>query len=176
MPNKRAAIKNNSHSFILLSLISLVISLGVVEAVLRLTHLFGARISYIQPDRVLGMRFIPDHSYWSCKENNIPISGKINSLGWRSKERSLKKSANTLRIAVLGDSYVEAMQVEIDRTFLVLAENEINEETSKKFELWNFGLSGFTQTEEFLILQNELKKYAVDMVILFFFLEMISMI
>lgn len=168
-PNKRAANKNNFHSFILLSLISLIISLGVLETVLRLTHLFGARISYIQPDRVLGMRFIPEHSYWSCKENNIPISGKINSLGWRSKERSLKKSANTFRIAVLGDSYVEAMQVEIDRTFLVLAENEINEETSKKFELWNFGLSGFTQTEEFLILQNELKKYAVDMVILFFF-------
>jgi lysophospholipase L1-like esterase len=117
----------------------------------------------------LGQRFVPGHQYWQHKENDIPISGKINNLGWRDKERSLTKPANTFRVAVLGDSFVEAFQVELDRTFPILSENELNRGTSKRVEIMNFGLSGYTQTEELLILQNELEKYAPDMVMLFFF-------
>jgi hypothetical protein len=38
-----------------------------------------------------------------------------------------------------------------------------------KVEVLNFGRSGYTQTEEFLILKNEVSRFSVDLVILVFF-------
>ena len=92
----------------------------------------------------------------------------INSFGWRDKERTLEKSNNTYRIAVLGDSYVEAFQVESDSTFLTLTERQLNKHPGIKVELLNFGRSGYTQSEEFLILQNNVMQFSPDMVLLFF--------
>ena len=82
-----------------------------LELVLRATHLFGARISYSEPDPILGWRHTPKSKYWFYEENDHPITGRINSYGWRDKEWSLKKPENVYRIAVLGDSMVEAFQV-----------------------------------------------------------------
>ncbi len=139
---------------------------------MRATHLFGARISWVQPDAVLGFRFVPNHKYWYNKENDHPITGKINKFGWRDKNWKLDKLKNTYRIAVLGDSYVEALQIEQNSTFLSLAEQRLNNKLkNKKVELMNFGRSGFTQTEELLVLKNEILKFSPDMVILFFLPE-----
>ena len=79
-----------------------------LETVLRTTHLFGASISASIPDSILKWRFAPNHDYWFFKENDHPITGKFNSFGWRDHEWSIAKPANTFRIAVLGDSFVEA--------------------------------------------------------------------
>lgn len=144
--------------------------IGMLEIVLRSTHLFGAAVSWIAPDSFVGYRSVAGAEYWYNKENNHPITGKINSYGWRDKEWSLKKPQNTFRIAVLGDSMVEAYQVESDKTFLSLAENQLNNTPNQdiKVELMNFGRSGFTQSEEFLVLQKEVDRFSPDMVVLFF--------
>ena len=63
----------------------------VLEITLRVTHLFGARISWTSPDPILGYTFNPGKDYWVNKENDHPISGKINRFGWRDKEWSLDK-------------------------------------------------------------------------------------
>lgn len=68
----------------------------------------------------------------------------------------------------MGDSYVEALQVESDRNFLAIAERQLNKENGFEIEIMNFGRSGFTQTEELLVLKNEVIYYAPDMLILFF--------
>jgi hypothetical protein len=118
----------------------------------------------------LGRRFTPGHNYWYSKENDHPITGRINSYGWRDKEWSLRKPQDTYRIAVLGDSVVEALQVETDRTFLALTEHRLNETRNQNLEveLMNFGHSGYTQTEELLVLKNEVEQFSPDMVLLFF--------
>lgn len=153
---------------IIASLCIFLVFVVVVELVLRTTHLFGARLSWSEPDPILGYRFIPSSDYWYYKENDHPITGRINSYGWKDKEWALKKPQNTYRIAVLGDSIVEAFQVESDRTCLSLAEHELNENHKLKFEFMNFGLSGFTQTEEFWVLKNHVMQFSPDMVIVFF--------
>jgi len=117
----RHLIKN-----IFFSLFIFLIFLGILEIVLRTTHLFNAKISWSEPDHILGWRFTPGRKYWSNKENDHPITGRINSYGYRDKEWSLKKPPNTYRIAVLGDSFVEAFQVETKRTFLTLTEKQLN--------------------------------------------------
>lgn len=151
-----------------LSFITFFVFLGILEIVLRTTHLFNARISWSEPDPILGWKFIPSHKYWSNEENDHPITGRINSYGWRDEEWSLQKPVNTYRIAVLGDSFVEAMQVETDRTFLALTEHQLNKNQHNKVELMNFGQSGFTQTEELLVLKKYVVEFSPDMVVLFF--------
>jgi len=142
--------------------------IATLETLLRTTHLFGARISWAKPDHILGWRNYPHYKYWQDKENDHPITGRFNSYGWRDKEWSLQKPKGTYRIAVLGDSYVEAFQVEAERTFLSLTEKALNNNHGLKVELMNFGQSGFTQTEEYIVLQNDIINLSPDMVILFF--------
>ena len=148
---------------------SVIVCSACLELGLRATHLFGARVSWATPDPVLGYRFVPGAAYWSIQESNHPISGSINRFGWRDREWSVTKQAGSYRIAILGDSFVEAMQVEADSTFLALAEAALTSATGHPVELMNFGRSGYTQSEELLVLEREVLRFAPDMVVLCFF-------
>jgi len=145
-----------------------IIFLAILEVVLRTTHLFGARPSWSKPDPIIGHRYSPGRIYWIRKENPKPITGRINKYGFRDKDWPLKKPEGLYRIAVIGDSYVEAFQVESDKTFLALTEKALNNRHNLKVELMNFGVSGVTQTEELMILQDDVLRFNPDMVILFF--------
>ena len=143
----------------------------LLEIVVRKYHLFDAKISWSQPDPVLGYRFTPGAQYWFFDENDHPIEGRINNFGWRDRDWSLEKPKNMVRIAVLGDSFVEAFQVEEESTFLKISENDLNRTGSRNFELMNFGRSGFTTTEQLIIVEREILKFSPDMIVLFFFPE-----
>jgi len=69
---------------------------------------------------------------------------------------------------VLGDSYVAAFHVELDSTFLSIAENRLARDQGFDVELLNFGRQGMTQTEEYLILQRDVMRFTPDMVALLF--------
>jgi hypothetical protein len=153
---------------VLVSLFACVVAVLLLEVVLRTTHLMGARPSWVEPDSTLGWRFTPSRSYWFLKENDHPIEGKINSLGWRDRERTLAKPPGTYRIAVLGDSYVAAFHVELDSTFLAIAERRLTGDLGRKVELMNFGRQGASQAEEYLILQSDALAANPDMVAMLF--------
>lgn len=154
----------------LVSIGMFMISIGLLEVVLRTTHMFGAAISYTEPDPILGNRYIGGMEFWYHKENTHPITGKLNKYGYRDKDWQLEKPQNTYRIAVIGDSYVEAFQVEFEKTFLSLTEHNLNQGFDKgyKVELMNFGHSGYTQSHELILLKNAVQKFSPDLVLLFF--------
>ena len=154
---------------ILFSLFVLFLFIIALEFLLRTTHLFGAKTSWTRPDLKLGYVFIPGHEYWYKSENDHPISGRINQFGWRDKDWSMTKPRSTFRIAVLGDSFVEAFQVERESTFLALAEDQVRKEMRYSVEVMNFGRSGYSPTEEFLVLKDDVLKFYPDLVVLFFF-------
>lgn len=143
---------------LLLSILSLVVLCAVIEVVLRTTHIFHARVSWTEPDRDIGWRFTPGREYWFLGENDHAITGRINALGWRDRARTREKPAGTFRIAVLGDSYVEAFQVEQDSTFVALAERafqRVHPPAFDKVEVMNFGRSGMSPAEESIVLQRD---------------------
>jgi hypothetical protein len=153
---------------ILLSILVFILFLLVAELTLRTTHLFGARISWSKPDSLLGFTYVPNSKYWFHKENDHPITGRINNYGWRDRNWKLEKNPDTFRIAILGDSFVEAFDVELESTFVALAERRLNRNGNRHVELMNFGRSGFTQTEEFCVLEKQVASFSPDMVIVFF--------
>jgi len=55
----------------------------------------------------------PGAEGWWSKEGGAYV--RINNGGLRDREHAKAKPTNALRIAVLGDSYAEALQVPIDR-------------------------------------------------------------
>lgn len=154
-----------------LLVLSIFVLLIVLEIVLRTTHLFNARISWREPDPLLGWRSTPNSPYWYIKENDHPVTGKVNSFGWRDVERSLTKPENTYRLAMLGDSFVEGLEVEFDSTFLAIAEKRLNAKSVRAIELMNFGRIGLTQSEEFILLQEEVARFDPDMVAVLFWPE-----
>ena len=152
---------------LILVFVSLLFVFVILELTLRMTHLFGAATSFTRPDPVIGNSFVPGASYWQHSENDRPITGRINSHGWRDREWSIKPADDTQRVAVIGDSFVEAFQVEEEKTFLSIAEKELRRK-GRKVELMNFGRSGFTQTEELVVLRRQVARFSPDVVMLFY--------
>ncbi len=93
-----------------------------------------------------------------------------NSRGYFDREYAQKKISESYRIVVIGDSYVESVQVPLDRTFHRLLEirlnSGINELYPKGFEVLALGSSGSGQKRNFVTLSQEAALLEPDMVVM----------
>lgn len=95
----------------------------------------------------------------------------INSDGFRDREHARTKPANTFRIAILGDSFTEAMQLPFEQTYGFLLEQKLqqcNTFRGQRVEVINFGVSGYGTALELLTLRQKVWDYSPDMVLLAF--------
>jgi flagellar biosynthesis/type III secretory pathway M-ring protein FliF/YscJ len=79
------------------------------------------------------------------EESNTWNYIKTNSLGYIGDEIIEKKSSQTTRIAVLGDSMTEGLQVDYYNNFVSKLNTALNlssDEEQKQFEILNFGVGG----------------------------------
>jgi hypothetical protein len=112
-----------------------------------------------------GTTYLPGAYYRHTKEGYS--EGYINSHGFRDRERSYQKPANTYRILVLGDSQVEALQVSLENSFPALLEKALNEQSnSMTFEVLAVGQSGFGTADEYMRYLNFGVNYSPDVVVL----------
>ncbi len=114
-----------------------------------------------------GGTYMPGAYYRHTKEGFS--EGYFNSHGFRDYERTYKKEPNSFRILVLGDSYVEALQVALQNSFPALLEKRLNEgSNSIEFEVLNLGQSGFGTVDEYMRYLNFGVEYSPDLVIVAF--------
>jgi len=112
-----------------------------------------------------GTTYIPGAYYRFTKEGFS--EGYFNSHGFRDRERSYQKPANTYRILVLGDSQVEAFQVALANSFPALLEKALNEHSpSVRFEVLALGESGFGTADSYMRYLNFGVEYSPDLVLL----------
>jgi hypothetical protein len=98
---------------------------------------------------------------------------RINSDGFRGPDYIRPKPPGVVRVAVLGDSYVEAIQVAEDRTFTAVIGRELAdcpELKGKLVEALNFGVDGYGTAQELITLQRKVWSYQPDIVVLAIFL------
>ena len=164
MPQQqRRALVGNT----ILVLCSVIFSLIIVEIALRIvgfTHLSVWRF-----DNITGKALLENAQMWNDAEGHAFV--QINSDGMRDVEHSLEKPDNTLRVAVLGDSYAEAIQVPLEQTFAKIMEQALltcPKLQNKKVEVLNFGVGGFGTVQELLTLNTKVWKYSPDIVVLAF--------
>jgi len=149
----------------LLVLASLIIAVALSEAGL---WLFGIEYpQFFEYDPVIGFGLRPGMEGHWLQEGSGYVS--INSDGMRDREHSLAKPPNTIRIAVLGDSFAQANEVYQEETFWAIMEKKLQDcgnLQGQKVEVLNFGISGLSTTQELLILRQRVWKYSPDIILL----------
>lgn len=140
----------------------------IVEGTLRISNVHYDSTFFI-PDDKLGWSLRPDAAGWQVTEGRQFIV--LNNAGFRDLPRSIQKPSGTYRIAVLGNSWTEAMQVPLDRTFCSLLERSLHFRcsSSKNVEVLNFGVSGYSTAQELIQLRSRVWRYHPDVVLLAFY-------
>ncbi|MEC9091336.1 MAG: SGNH/GDSL hydrolase family protein [Planctomycetota bacterium] len=147
--------------------------LGVVLAVFCLLaegFLIVLGISFpilYQPDDFCATRLRPRLNVRYTEEGNAVV--QTNSNSFRGEETSKVKPEATYRIAIVGDSFCEGIQVDQDKNYCSILEQIL---TKRKFqtEVLNFGVSGFGTAQEYEMLHHYVLDYEPDLVILSMFL------
>jgi hypothetical protein len=115
-----------------------------------------------------GTTFIPHAHYRHTKEGFS--EGYFNSHGFRDYERTYEKPPGVFRILVLGDSYIEALQVQLEDAFTAQLEKMLNAHaSSKRFEVLALGQMGFGTADEYVRYLNFGVDYDPDLVVVAFF-------
>jgi hypothetical protein len=145
-----------------------VLALLLGEGALRL-----AGVSYpnfYRPDADRGWGLRPGAAGWWRKEGSAFI--RISGAGLRDVEHQPAKPPGRLRIAVLGDSCAEALQVPIEQTFWKLLERQLAScaaADGRTVEALDFGVAGYGTAQELLTLRRDVWRYQPDVVLLAFY-------
>jgi hypothetical protein len=97
---------------------------------------------------------------------------KINSEGFHDREHLKVKPQNTLRIALLGDSFTEAVQVPQAQGIAAVIERELKNcptLAGRDLEVMNFGVGGYGTDQELITLREKVWNYSPDLVLLNFY-------
>jgi len=134
----------------------LMLALAVAgEALLRMAPVeYGVSLYTNDPQRGWALR--GGAHGWVVEEAKQYV--RINRDGFRDRERRMEKPAHTTRIAVLGNSWTEALQVPLESTFCAVMERELARcaaASDNRVEVLNFGTSGYSSAQELLTLRLE---------------------
>jgi lysophospholipase L1-like esterase len=119
----------------------------------------GTRTFVLDPE--IGLLPTPSQPFTKSSDEFYIKKVYVNSFGFRDREREVKKT--TFRVALLGDSFVEGIQVEDEEVT-----NRLLERTFPAIEFLNFGVSGFGTCHEYLTYLNKVRVLKPDLVLLFF--------
>jgi hypothetical protein len=152
-------------SDILRAVLCMLGALLLMEIVMRASgERFQASFYISEPERGYALR--PGAEGWNVGEQENYV--RINSRGLRDREHDWKRPPNTLRIAVIGDSETEAVQVPLEQTYFSVAERELNRTLpggSPKVEVINFGVGGYGLGPQYLTVKEQVWKYDPQIVI-----------
>jgi len=149
---------------LLLLFLGILLPLFLLEVLLRIITQPTSGNKYIY-DQMLGHRRKPNFSgVYSSPEYFVNV--EYNSHGFRDVEHNLENEKKCYRIAFLGDSYIEGIQVDRSELITSVLEKQIASYTTRCVEVMNFGISGFGTAQEYLLLESEVIKYSPSAVIL----------
>ena len=150
----------------LLALFSLLLCLLVLEAAVRIFHLDPAVMTQIGDFRYIDD---PDLVY-ELIPGKIVDGSPINRQGFRGGDFKVAKPKEIVRIAMLGDSITQGLGVLLEETFSKRLESLLNQRAGAinsrfKYEVMNFGVSGYNLSTEWATLKDKALVYQPDIVV-----------
>ncbi len=119
-------------------------------------------------DATLGWRGRPHGSgVYVRKIDNIRVPFRYNNLGFRDEDIA-PKPANVRRVLMLGDSFIESLEVEYPKTFPVLLERYVKER-APDWEVAVVGSQGYSTSQELLAFRKYQDVISPDVVLLCFY-------
>jgi lysophospholipase L1-like esterase len=97
----------------------------------------------------------------------IPHKCGANSHGYFDNEYSDRKAEGTFRIIVIGDSVAQGLGLKPGASFGKVLEKQLNgaSKNGEKFEVIVLARSGYSTSQELIVLQDEALKYEPDLII-----------
>jgi hypothetical protein len=142
-----------------------IVAILVVEMTLALAGLGEEEIFKLDP-RYGFVHMNNKHITWRSEGYSKSFFGPD---GMREAGLTIRKPAGVFRVALLGDSIVESLQVPFEETFGQVLEKSIKKTAEgKELQVLNFGNSGYSTAQEYLQLKNKVLKYNPDAVIVFY--------
>ena len=144
----------------------------------------GYAVLYMEPDPDLGWRPVPNFRYtwtghhWYAIDFSAPIV--TNAMGYRDLSAKEEKPADTVRVALLGDSLVEALQVPYEGTAGHLLEERLNAQpplgasaaslpggpgasaAQRHYEVLNFGVSCYGVGQDLVSWEKTVSRFHPD--------------
>lgn len=117
---------------------------------------------YMKVDPVVGTTHLENK--WVDFRHEGFSRARISSAGLRDVEHSIAKPAGIKRIAFLGDSKTQALQVNIPETFVRLTEDYLNTD-GKRFETINFGMSSHALIQYYVKFLSMVREYKPDVTV-----------
>ena len=151
-------------NYLLLAL-SLLVGFALFEVFFRFLDVDFNPNPYWYFHSVLGWQQKPGHTYdYVVAGERVHV--EYNSAGFRDAERAREKPAGTKRIVVIGDSFSEAVEVNLGDTFQRRLEAMLNASGSKhRWEVINLGVGDFGNTQAFITLKEFGLAYSPDIVV-----------
>lgn len=135
-----------------------------LELFLRFTGTANRSFTDFEPN--LGRGYKANSSFINFNEGFS--MGHVNEFGYLGPAYPKEKKSGTFRISLLGDSFVEGFQLFDRDHFRSLCENKLNQSNiNLKFEVLNFGRSGFDIANMYALLKGEVNQYNSDLYICF---------
>lgn len=116
------------------------------------------------PHSLLGVELVPG-TVERVQSPCYAATVSTNRLGWRDRERTVERVPGRIRIAVLGDSFVEGTQVGDKETLTRRLEELLG---ADRVEVLNFGLSSIGTAQEEILYADVVSAYRPDIVLLGF--------
>jgi hypothetical protein len=150
-----------------LALIGVLAAVFVAEIGARFTGYTNPR--FFLHESQIGWTLRPSFSDWYTREGLSYV--EVNSQGFRDSEHSKEKPPQTVRIAVLGDSYTAALEVGQQERY----SSVMNEQLAscpvlqgRTLEILNFGIPSTGTLQQLLVLRTRVWSYQPDVVMLGF--------
>ncbi len=139
--------------------VSIAIAMIVSEFSLRIfLPQISNHVRMFEPDPTLGWKFISNGKWKIVYPGGIRNVIEINSMGFRDHT---PPSDQKRKLLVLGDSFVSNISVKDNEVF-----TEVMEDQLKNYDVLNFGVVGYGQVQEYLLLQKWIKEIKPDVVLL----------
>ncbi|NBW61928.1 MAG: hypothetical protein EBR33_01595 [Synechococcaceae bacterium WB4_1_0192] len=165
-----AAMKQPWLSNLMALTVGLIVSAGAAELLLRVVGVDYPAFYRIDADRGYGLR--PGAAGLWTREGRGHV--RINAEGFRGASTDLAPTAGRLRLAVLGDSFTEALQVDEPLTLIGQLQRQLASARHCPLmaghragvEVLNFGVGGYGTAQEWLTWRHLARAYRPDLVLL----------
>ena len=150
---------------LLLAVFGVTLACVALEIGVRALHLVPTR--FWQRDALLGSALIPNREgWWTQEDREFVTHVHINSDGRRDVERPAARLPGTARLLLLGDSFVEALQVDREEMLGRRLEAELGGE---RVEVFSMGVSGYGTPSQYLYYRERGRRFEPDLVLLAFY-------
>jgi hypothetical protein len=127
-------------------------------------------VLFLSPDRVVGWTHPKSFTFsWNgrnpyCIEFRVQVT--TNAFGFRDPEWTIEKPDGAIRIAILGDSFIEALQVPLELTATRQLATRLSASVSaRRVETLNFGVSNYGVGQYLMMYEQYVRQFRPDYVV-----------